>query len=169
MRFQNDSPSDLYDIKLNHLLVIFSFYKNAIFAGMVSTESQYMKPRAHRVSKLYGSVSGSIFAIRSIFKDLPFSFVFSVFTMSIFVFTFAFRVAESDVYSSSKASTVYLNMMWMTMITMTTVGYGDYAPRTPVGRLLGCLCVIWGGLFLSVTVVVVTKAFSMNKSKHGVK
>lgn len=55
------------------------------------------------------------------------------------------------------------------MITMTTVGYGDYAPQTPVGRIIGGLCVIWGGLFLSVTVVVVTRGFSMNKSKDFVK
>ena len=140
-----------------------------MFVGMIFTESQYMKPRANRVSKLYGSVSGNIFALRAIFKDSPFSFVFAVFTASIFIFTFAFRVAQSAVYFSSDPSTVYLNMAWMTMITMTTVGYGDYSPHTPTGRIIGGLCVIWGGLFLSVTVVVVTKAFSMNKSNHQFK
>jgi voltage-gated potassium channel len=55
-------------------------------------------------------------------------------------------------------------MIWMTMTTMTTVGYGDYVPQTPVGRIIGSLCITWGALILSVTVVVLTSAFSMNRS-----
>ena len=33
---------------------------------------------------------------------------------------------------------------WWTIITMTTVGYGDMAPITPVGRLVGACCAVFG-------------------------
>ena len=56
-------------------------------------------------------------------------------------------------------------MAWMTFITMTTVGYGDYAPKTQIGRLIGVACLSWGVLIVSVMVVVLTRAFSMNRSK----
>ena len=55
-------------------------------------------------------------------------------------------------------------MAWMTVITMTSVGYGNYSPKTPIGRLIGALCVSWGVLIVSVLVVVLTNAFSMNRS-----
>jgi hypothetical protein len=57
-------------------------------------------------------------------------------------------------------------MAWMTVVTMTTVGYGDYTPKTQLGRIIGALCVIWGVLIVSVMVVVLTRAFSMDKSTH---
>lgn len=156
-------PGD-YQYKLNHLLTIISFFKNACFMGILLTYSKYMRPRSYRISMMYGSNPGSIYALRAIFKESPFSVVLAAFSTSIVIFTFAFRVAEWKVYPSSGAGTVYSNMVWMTMITMTTVGYGDFAPQTSIGRVIGSLCVTWGGLLLSVMVVVLTKAFSLSKS-----
>ena len=56
-------------------------------------------------------------------------------------------------------------MAWMTVITMTSVGYGDFTPKTPFGRQIGVLCVCWGALIVSVMVVVLTNAFSMNRNE----
>ena len=123
-----------------------------------------MSPRAGRICNMYGAKPGSIFTLRSIFKDAPFSFIATIFFISVLLFSFMFRIAEYQIYSISALS-IYGNMAWMTVITMTSVGYGDYSPKTPVGRLIGALCVSWGVLIVSVMVVVLTNAFSMNRSK----
>ena len=35
--------------------------------------------------------------------------------------------------------------MWMTTITMKTVGFGDYKICNPIFQLVGVLCMSWGG------------------------
>ncbi|XP_066277183.1 potassium voltage-gated channel subfamily A member 3-like [Branchiostoma lanceolatum] len=41
---------------------------------------------------------------------------------------------------------------WWAVITMTTVGYGDEHPRSPLGKLAGGVCVLSGIMFLLVPV-----------------
>ena len=46
--------------------------------------------------------------------------------------------AQPEVFSSIPAS------MWWAVVTLTTVGYGDVTPITPLGRFLGAIITILG-------------------------
>jgi len=48
---------------------------------------------------------------------------------------------------------------WWSMVTMTTVGYGDKAPKTPLGRTLGCVTMISGIVLISLPVAIVGTKF----------
>ena len=55
---------------------------------------------------------------------------------------FAETEAQPEVFSSIPAS------MWWSVVTLTTVGYGDTVPITPIGRLLAAVIAVLGiGLF----------------------
>jgi hypothetical protein len=57
------------------------------------------------------------------------------------------------------------NSVWLTIITMTTVGYGDYYPRTTIGRIIDVILVIWGIFIVSLMVVVLTNALNMDANE----
>ncbi len=57
------------------------------------------------------------------------------------------------------------NAIWLTIITMTTVGYGDYYPRTLFGRLIDVVLVIWGTFIVSIMVVALTNTLNMDQSE----
>lgn len=44
----------------------------------------------------------------------------------------------------------------MTLITMTTVGYGDMSAKTYMGRVISIIIAFWGVLFVSLFVVTLT-------------
>lgn len=46
--------------------------------------------------------------------------------------------------------TTYFDAFWYTMTTATTVGYGDFYPRTKLGRVIGMFFYIYGILLLTI-------------------
>lgn len=48
--------------------------------------------------------------------------------------------------------------LWWAVVTISTVGYGDLAPATPVGRLLGVLLIVFGVLTFSMVMANVAAA-----------
>lgn len=150
--------------KINHIITILATLKIITVLESALMHSRYSGPQSDRITNLYQSNSGILFATKCIFKDKPFTMLIFTFFISVTIFSYAFRISEAAIYPLSDISTIYSNMIWMTIITMTSVGYGDYAPQTPFGRFIGCLCVSWGMFIISVMIVVLLNSFSMSGS-----
>lgn len=55
----------------------------------------------------------------------------------------------------------YFNGVWLTLITLTTVGYGDIPPCTTAGRVVLMVVAIWGSFIMSLLVVVIQSVFDL--------
>lgn len=130
-----------------------------------------MSPRSNRIARMYLCRANYLTALKSIFKDYPNSFVTFYFGASIMVFSFSVRVAEryrirafTDPLKYDSTFEDLTNSVYLTVITMTTVGYGDLKPITSIGRVVCCFLVLWGVVIVSVMVVVLNNTFLMEQS-----
>ena len=67
-------------------------------------------------------------------------------------------------YAEYSSSTSYFHNIpigfWWAIVTMTTVGYGDIHPTTPLGYVIGVVCAIMGMFAASLPIPIISSNFS---------
>ena len=98
-----------------------------------------------------------MFSIKALMKKKPYSVLIVSLVLSVTLFGFTLRIFERPLSTASGQNfNSIANSFWVTLITMTTVGYGDFYPKSNIGRLVGIIIAFWGVLFVSLFVVTLT-------------
>lgn len=59
--------------------------------------------------------------------------------------------------------------MWVAIMAMTTVGYGDFYPTTYMGRAIITIASLWGAFLTSLFVVALSNITSFDKKEDKVR
>ena len=86
--------------------------------------------------------------------------------LSVVMFAYAMMVFERPVADATLGH--YMNCVWLIVITMTTVGYGDEYPTTFLGRLVSIMASIAAVVMLAITVNLVITKLSLSRSESKV-
>ena len=76
---------------------------------------------------------------------------------------YAERLTTSDQDNNLFLSVI--EAVWYSVVSLTTIGYGDIAPTTLLGRLFGSACAVCGALMVSLPMTIVVEIFT-NFYKH---
>ena len=120
--------------------------------------------RIFHLVKHYRALKILIHAIRASVQELLMLSIFLVIAMLVFatLIFYAERDPNSETlgFYGGDFGTIPIGFWWAT-ITMTTVGYGDIYPETPMGMAIGSLCAVWGVLLLALTIPVISNNFAL--------
>ncbi|WP_435622628.1 ion transporter [Flagellimonas sp.] len=88
-------------------------------------------------------------------------FIYVVLILSIIMGTIMYLVEGDEAGFTSIPRSIY----W-TIVTLTTVGYGDIAPQTTIGQFLATVIMIMGYGIIAVPTGIVTVEFNKRRDKH---
>lgn len=90
-----------------------------------------------------------------------FVFMFTVLTLVVIIGSLIYVIEGTENGFTSIPRSVY----WA-IVTLTTVGYGDISPQTPLGQLLASCVMIMGYAIIAVPSGIITVEMARNENKH---
>lgn len=103
-------------------------------------------------------------------KDIPGYTLIGLFSAGLLLFGYGMEIAERSLIRDDISYTEYNigNSLWVTLITIATVGYGDFYPITDLGRFSMSICVIWGVSNTSLFTAMLTSMLEAESSEEMV-
>jgi len=129
------------------LLAILPFYLPMI----IPLDLRFIRAvRLFRLFRLFkiGRYSKAAFILKKLLKDKKEELVLVVFIVFLLLIIFSSLMYFIEKEAQPEAFSSIPEAMWWGIITLTTVGYGDVYPITPLGKILGGLIAFLGiGMF----------------------
>jgi hypothetical protein len=109
------------------------------------------------------------FSFKAVQKERPFLTLFVVFILTVVCFGFSLRNFELLYWETQERLDqnwkYHWNALWCIFVSMTTVGYGDFYPKTHLGRFVTIIACLVGLYCVSMMMVFMTKESYLNDSE----
>lgn len=125
--------------------------------------------QAESICEAFVCKANSSFAFKALQKEYPFITLTGIFLLTCICFGFSLRNFELLYWESQEVKiqdwTYEWNAVWCIFVAMTTVGYGDFFPKTHLGRFLVIVACLVGTYFVSMMMVFMTQKSILDESE----
>ncbi len=137
----------------------------SILPGMLQVVGVSLDLRWVRILRLlrllkishYSSAFSDVYSVVAEEKNSLLATLYLLF-VAMFFSSAALYLVEGEVQPEDFASIP--EAMWWSLITLTTVGYGDVSPLTPIGKIIGSFTAIIGVLTVALMTGIVSSSFA---------
>jgi len=149
------------------------FFRFAFLAYFINSRSPFQRSTGHIATVLYGRPN-PLTPLKKIIADDPVTVLFAAFIATLSVFAYFVTVFERPgVNRTSYPSTIleykhiYNQAWWYVWTTMTTIGYGDWYPLTPLGRVSAVLSSLCGLVLTAILISAIMNVFAPDSAEQN--
>ena len=151
------------------IISLFSTLKFYLLVRTYDHLSLFMQQNFEALVRKHQFKLTPVFKQKMELKYRPYAYIGWLALSIILYFGYLIRTVEITFQSADGSSfhfTYILDSFWMTMATMTTVGYGDFYPRTHVGRIMAIFSCLIGQFIVSALVVALQNFVSLSTDEE---
>lgn len=153
IKFTGSVLNKNYIYHITDIFMIVMLLKCYILLRLYEHYSKWTSLKAYAICKNYLTTADAFFGLKSDLKDRPFLTICFIMGLLVVFFGVATQQSEKSYEGKSTNLDQLTNAEWLIIITMTTVGYGDFYPNTHLGRFFCLLACISGMILISAMVV----------------
>lgn len=156
-------------ITLNSIFFSLTLFRLWFVFKLLVDFSDFSSARAKRVCLMNNFAVNFFFCIKALMKKAPYAIYGTLLILSIIFCTLNLRIYERglDSVSGQNFSNIW-NCLWCVVITMTTVGFGDFFPSSIPGRCIGIIGSFMGVFLVSMLVITITNVLMLSTYEHNV-
>ncbi|KAK1931533.1 Small conductance calcium-activated potassium channel protein 3 [Phytophthora citrophthora] len=148
------------------------FARVALVVRVVQFRNSFNSSNGWFIGALTNVDFTATFFMKSTLKNHPTSCLLASFAVLSFVAGYSLYVSERFLCAFKRDSCcqpmLLGDALWMLIITILTIGYGDVVPRTTLGRAIAVSAGIFGTLSTAVTIAVMSNYLVLTRSEHKV-
>ena len=154
---------------LNSIMTVFCLLRLWCIFKFYLVYSDYYSPRAFRVCQMNNFDTSLIFSLRANMFKTPLNAYLILFFFILGYCSYCLRIFERGLneVTGKDFSTIW-NSLWCVIITMTTVGYGDYFPNSFLGRIIGIVSCTCGIFLISMLIVTISNLLELSPIEENV-
>ena len=147
------------------LLMLLRVYLLLRVASSISKWTGYKAQIAGKKENSGISPTSHFFTIKCFIEERPVAFLVLSFCLTVFMVAITIRACELPLYIETLSQDGhqdfinFWNAVWLVIVTMTTVGFGDFYSRTHFGRLVTALVALAGIFMMSMVIMVINQQF----------
>ncbi|KRX03311.1 hypothetical protein PPERSA_05669 [Pseudocohnilembus persalinus] len=142
----------------NEILSLLGICKLFIVVRTLLLSTKWFSNSSNRVCNMYGKKPNVLFVFKALMQSNPYLCLFFVYSITLIFFGFALKISEAPLYRTGQVGfKSYANSFWTIIVTMTTIGYGDFYPYTILGRIIIFIVCLIGSLITSLMIVSLTQ------------
>ena len=128
-----------------------------------------MTEDAEAVCKTQGNFSITAFGLKALKKENPFLTIALLLVILMLIAGLSIRTLERPYELVSGLNwDLFANALWCTFAIITTVGYGDFYPKTLAGRIMALIACFAGQFFVSLIITTITQNVEFSNPQNRV-